>query len=201
MHLFLCGFLCGSCRTRIGADDVLTGIDAPQDRAEEEPPDDPPVHFNADTQARRLRNGSKTTPGYKDKIQRLCPPGRVPDEESFIDKVHTGTCETPQLRTGPGATGVRYHGQRGERAGGYWPTRPIPARPTGTPCAVTTVTGSCERPPVIAPCGLRKNAGAGGSPNAAWGIEQCLCHDDAPPDISGWPQQNAQLAMAAIGRT
>ncbi|MBD0865177.1 MAG: hypothetical protein GDA36_05980 [Rhodobacteraceae bacterium] len=36
---------------------------------------------------------AKRTPGYEDDIQRLCPPGRGPDEESLIDKVHTGTCE------------------------------------------------------------------------------------------------------------
>ncbi|MBD0866419.1 MAG: hypothetical protein GDA36_12930 [Rhodobacteraceae bacterium] len=47
----------------------------------------------ADTQARWVRNSRKRTPGYEDEIQRLCPPGRGPDEESFIDKVHTGTCE------------------------------------------------------------------------------------------------------------
>ncbi|MBD0865215.1 MAG: hypothetical protein GDA36_06180 [Rhodobacteraceae bacterium] len=104
---------------------------------------------------------SKRTPGYEDEIQRLYPPGRGPDEESFINKVHTGNCETPQLRTGPGTPGFEYHGRRGERTGGYWPTGPVSSRPTGMPCAVATVTGSCEKPPVIDPCGLGQNAGAG----------------------------------------
>ena len=31
--------------------------------------------------------------GRQDDIQRLCPAGRGPNEESFIDKVYTGTCE------------------------------------------------------------------------------------------------------------
>jgi len=103
-------------------------IDTPQDRAEEEasddPPDDPDVHFSTDTQAWLVRNGAKRTAGLQDDIQRLCPLGRGPDkesfdEESFIDKVHTGTCETPQLRTGPEPPGFDNHGQRGKRAGGY----------------------------------------------------------------------------------
>ncbi|MBD0865102.1 MAG: hypothetical protein GDA36_05565, partial [Rhodobacteraceae bacterium] len=29
-------------------------------------------------------------------------------------------------------------------------------------------------------------------------IAQCLCHDEVPPDSSGWPKQDAQLAMAVI---
>ena len=30
------------------------------------------------------------------------------------------------------------------------------------------------------------------SPEPAWqAAEQCLCHDDALPDSSGWPKQNA----------
>jgi len=27
-----------------------------------------------------------------------------------------------------------------------------------------------------------------------------LCHDEAPPDSPGWPQQEVQLAMAATGQ-
>ena len=48
-----------------------------------------------------------------------------PNEESFIDKVHTGHL------------------------------------PTGTLCAVATVTRSCEQLPVIDPCGPGNNAEAG----------------------------------------
>ena len=29
-------------------------------------------------------------------------------------------------------------------------------------------------------------------------IAQCLCHDATPPDSPGWPEQDVQLAMAAI---
>ncbi|MBD0864925.1 MAG: hypothetical protein GDA36_04590 [Rhodobacteraceae bacterium] len=47
-------------------------------------------HSNADTQARWVRYA-----GRQDGIQRRCPPGRGPDEESFINKVHMG-----HLRTG-----------------------------------------------------------------------------------------------------
>jgi len=67
-------------------------IDAPQDRATAEAPDDPPddpsVHLSADTRARRVRNGSKRTPGYKMK-------SNGPDEESFIDR---GPYPTPANR-------------------------------------------------------------------------------------------------------
>ena len=89
---------------------------------------------------------------------------------------------------------VRYHGRRGEHAGEYWPTRPVPARP---PAWIATVTESCERPPVIAPCGLGKSVGRLIS-NRRFRIAQCLCHDEVPPDSSGWPKQDAQLAMAVI---
>ncbi|MBD0865479.1 MAG: hypothetical protein GDA36_07675 [Rhodobacteraceae bacterium] len=40
-------------------------------------------------------------------------------------------------------------------------TRSTPHLPTGTPCAVATMTGSWNRPPVIDPCVPGKNAGAG----------------------------------------
>ncbi|MBD0865347.1 MAG: hypothetical protein GDA36_06935 [Rhodobacteraceae bacterium] len=62
-------------------------IDAPQDRAEVQAPDDPDMHFSADTQARWVRNGLKSTPGYKMTSNGFACPG----EESFIDKVYTGT--------------------------------------------------------------------------------------------------------------
>ncbi|MBD0864801.1 MAG: hypothetical protein GDA36_03910 [Rhodobacteraceae bacterium] len=82
-------------------------IDAPQNRAEAEAPEDPDVHFSADTQARGSGNGAKRMPGDKMTSRRLCPPGRGLNEESFIDKAHTGTCEPGR---GPR---VRYHGQGG----------------------------------------------------------------------------------------
>jgi len=55
--------------------------------------------------------------GLKDEIQRLYPPERSQNEESFIDKVRT----TPANRAG--SPRVLYHGQRGERTGGYWPDK------------------------------------------------------------------------------
>jgi len=51
----------------------------------------------------RKHGGSGTArkyAGLQDNIQRLCPPGRGPDWESFIDRVHKG-----HLRTGPGTPG------------------------------------------------------------------------------------------------
>ncbi|MBD0865661.1 MAG: hypothetical protein GDA36_08695 [Rhodobacteraceae bacterium] len=62
------------------------------------PPDGPDMHFSADTQARRIRNGAKRMPGDKMTSRRLCPAGRGLNEESFIDRVRTtrftkGTCQ------------------------------------------------------------------------------------------------------------
>ncbi len=42
-----------------------THIDAPEDRAEGEAPDDPQMHFSADPDARWVKKGSKSTLGYK----------------------------------------------------------------------------------------------------------------------------------------
>jgi len=73
-----------------------THIDAPQDRAEDEVPDDPPldpqVHFSADPDARWVKKGRRSTLGYKGFAR--C------DEEGFIDKVHTtpaNRAESPEF--------------------------------------------------------------------------------------------------------
>ncbi|MBD0866170.1 MAG: hypothetical protein GDA36_11540 [Rhodobacteraceae bacterium] len=130
-------------------DDLLAGVcRAPQNRAEEEAPDDPPndpdVHFSINPDARWVKKSSKRALGYKMASNGVARP----DEESFIDKFHTGSCE-------PGReTRVLYDGQRGKGVGGDWPTKPVPARPTCTPCAVATVTGSCEQLPVIRPSSI-----------------------------------------------
>lgn len=58
-----------------------THIDAPEDRAEGEAPDDPQVHFSADPDARWVKKGSKSTLGYKAFARA--------DEEGFVDRVHT----------------------------------------------------------------------------------------------------------------
>ena len=69
-------------------------IDTPQDRAEAETPNDPPddldVHFRCRHASAADEERREAYAGLQDEIQRLCPPGRVPNEESFIDKVHTG---------------------------------------------------------------------------------------------------------------
>ena len=62
--------------------------DAPQNRTKAEeapsdPPDDPGVHFSADTQARRVRNGSKRTPGYKMKSNGFARPYGAPERGKF----------------------------------------------------------------------------------------------------------------------
>ena len=116
-------------------DDLLAG-----DRAKEEAPDDPDMHSSADTQARRIKKGLKSTPGYEDDIKRLCLPGRGPDEESFTDKVHMG-----HLRTGPGTPGFDTMVKGAKAQAG------IGRQGRALRCAVVTVTGLCERPPVTDP--------------------------------------------------
>ena len=69
-----------------------THIDAPQDRAEDEAPDEAQVYFSADPDARWLKKGRKSTLGYKGFAR--C------DEEGFIDKVHTtpaNAAESPEF--------------------------------------------------------------------------------------------------------
>ena len=58
-----------------------TYIEAPQDRAEGDEPDDPELHFSADPDARWVKKGSKSTLGYKGFART--------DEEGFVTKVHT----------------------------------------------------------------------------------------------------------------
>ncbi len=67
-------------------------IEAPQDRAEGDTPDDPDVHFSADAEARWVKKGSKSTLGYKAFARS--------DEEGFIDRVHTtpaNRAESPEF--------------------------------------------------------------------------------------------------------
>lgn len=69
-----------------------THIEAPQDRAEGEVPNDPEVHFSADPDARWVKKGSKSTLGYKGFART--------DEDGFIDKVHTkpaNCAESPEF--------------------------------------------------------------------------------------------------------
>lgn len=69
-----------------------TYIEAPQDRAEGDTPDDPDVHFSADPDARWVKKGSKSTLGYKGFART--------DEEGFVDKVHTtpaNRAESPEF--------------------------------------------------------------------------------------------------------
>ena len=71
-----------------------THIDAPEDRAEGEAPDDPQMHFSADPDARWVKKGSKSTLGYKAFART--------DEDGFVDKVHTipaNHAESPQFET------------------------------------------------------------------------------------------------------
>ena len=80
-----------------------THIDAPEDRAEGEAPDDPQMHFSADPDARWVKKGSKSTLGYKAFART--------DEEGFVDKVHTtpaNQAESPQFGTMiDGAKGIK----------------------------------------------------------------------------------------------
>jgi transposase, IS5 family len=67
----------------------------PQDRAEDEAPDEPPaVSFSADGDARWVKKGRKSTLGYKGFTRT--------DEDGFIDKIHVTPAnvgESPQFGT------------------------------------------------------------------------------------------------------
>ena len=80
-----------------------THIEAPQDRAEGDGPDNPEVHFSADHDARWVKKGSKSTLGYKAFART--------DEEGFIDKVHT----TPANRAESPEFGQMIEGARAQR--------------------------------------------------------------------------------------
>jgi len=128
-------------------------------------------------------------------------PDEARNEESFIDKVHTG-----HLRTGPGASPrVSYHGQRGERADGYGRQGLCQqGQPTPLRGHYAIVTGSyANSRPSSTPACFGKTRGQAELKTPFEGLSnalECLCHDDAPPDSSGWIKQNAQLAMPAIGQ-
>jgi len=69
-------------------------IDPPQDRAEDEAPDAPDVHFSADPDARWVKKGAKSTLGFKGFARA--------DEEGYIDRVHTtpaNKAESPEFDT------------------------------------------------------------------------------------------------------
>ena len=160
-----------------------------------EAPDDPPPTIQACISVpTRKRGGSGTARSVrwvtKMTSKRLYPPGRGPDEESFIDKVHMG-----HLRTEPGAPGL-IPWSKGRTRG-----RVLADKACASKTSRDALRGRhlCEWPPVIEPpCGLRNNAGAGGASNTACGVEQCLCHDEAPPDSPGQPKQDIRLALVAI---
>lgn len=80
-----------------------THVEAPQDRAESEAPDDPDVHFSADPDARWVKKGSKSTLGYKAFARA--------DEEGFVDKLHT----TPANRAESPEFGHMIHGAKAGR--------------------------------------------------------------------------------------
>ena len=67
-------------------------IDAPEDRAEGEVPDDPQMHFSADPDARWVKKGSKSTLGHKAFARA--------EEEGFVDRIHTkpaNCAESPEF--------------------------------------------------------------------------------------------------------
>jgi len=80
-----------------------THIDAPQDRAEGEASDDPDVHFSADSDARWVKKGSKSTLGYKAFART--------DADGFIDHVHT----TPANRAESPEFGHMVEGAKAQR--------------------------------------------------------------------------------------
>ncbi len=78
-------------------------VEAPQDRAEGDVPDDPEVHFSADAEARWVKKGSKSTLGYKAFART--------DEDGFIDRVHA----TPANRAESPEFGRMLEGARAQR--------------------------------------------------------------------------------------
>jgi len=80
-----------------------------------------------------------------DDIQAALPARTGPEQERLHRQGLHG-----HLRTGPKAPGFDPM-VKGANAQAGVGTRPVPTRPTGMPCAGTTVTGSCEQPPVIRP--------------------------------------------------
>jgi IS5 family transposase len=84
-------------------------IDPPQERAEDEAPDAPDVHFSADPDARWVKKGSKSTLGFKGFARA--------DEEGYIDRVHTtpaNKAESPEFDTMvEGAKAQRFRVEQG----------------------------------------------------------------------------------------
>jgi transposase, IS5 family len=80
-----------------------THVEAPQDRAEGDAPDDPKLHFSADPEARWVKKGSKSTLGYKAFART--------DEEGFVDRVHT----TPANRAESPEFGAMIEGAKAQR--------------------------------------------------------------------------------------
>lgn len=80
-----------------------THVEAPQDRAEGDAPDDPELHFSADPEARWVKKGSKSTLGYKAFART--------DEEGFVDRVHT----TPANRAESPEFGAMIEGAKAQR--------------------------------------------------------------------------------------
>ncbi|MBD0865667.1 MAG: hypothetical protein GDA36_08745 [Rhodobacteraceae bacterium] len=111
----------------------------------------PGSHSSADTQARWIKKGSKSTPGYKGFVR--------PDEARTRKVSSTRPTRAPVNRAGDPR--VWYHGRRGEYTCECRPDKAFASKANRDARAVATVTGSCERPPVIDPCVSRKNAAAG----------------------------------------
>ncbi len=80
-----------------------TTIEAPQDRAEGDAPDDPALRSGADPEARWLKKGSTSTPGYRALARS--------DEEGLVDKVRT----TPANRAESPESGTMIDGAKAQR--------------------------------------------------------------------------------------
>ena len=80
-----------------------TTIEAPQDRAEGDAPDAPALRSGADPEARWLKKGSTSTPGYRALARS--------DEEGLVDKVRT----TPANRAESPESGTMIDGAKAQR--------------------------------------------------------------------------------------
>ena len=177
---------------RIGADDSLTRIDTLMD-----------WQWCSPT---RKRGGSGTAGSVRRATKMKSNGFARPDAAQTRKASSTRSTRAPANRAGSPEPGfdTMVKGAKA-RAGigrqGLWP-----ARPTGTLCAVTTVTGSyVNGRPVIDP---RVNPLLAPEKREGRRIcNRCLrdCampgHDEAPPDSSGWPKQKPDWRWRQSGGT
>ena len=118
----------------------------------------------------RKRGGSGTARSVyrvtKMTYRRLFPPGRGPNKERFIDKVHKGHLRNTTSANRAGSPGLIPWFRGANAQAGIGRQSLCQQGQPGCSGAVTTMTGSWHtaarhRPPVTDPCGPGNNTGAG----------------------------------------